>query len=272
MSTAVQITLSEMREFLRADRGWSEPPLQFVCREHVFDWSPFPDRPEVVIRVYSSILKATGLSRPVGGDAIRVCAVDLKAKRGLRSSVRVHRVAGWRENLKERVLNIRADLRDTKSPAAPVAPVAAPAPSPVLLPLFGVLAKAQANGLQFPKLRFEPQAGQKLVVSLCGPKSRTPGALNLTDGRPFGQGLWFGRVNLDGSVMQSKVWQPWVSEILEGFAKDPAGFAGAYGKKTGNCCYCGRHLETKESVAAGYGPICAQKFGMPWGEVAKEVA
>lgn len=269
MTTAVQITLSEMREFLRPDRGWSEPKLSFRCEEHVFDWSPFPDRPHVVIRVYSSISRFSGVSRKVGGDAIRVCAVDLKQGRGLRSSVRVHRVAGWRENLKERVLNIRADLRD--APAVQVAP-----PTPVhagAAELFALFAKAQANGLQRPKLRFEAQPDQKLTVSICGPNSRTPGALNLTDGRPFGQGVWFGRVNLDGSIKQAQAWQPWVGQTLTEFAKDPVGFAKVYGKKTGRCCYCGRHLETKESVAVGYGPICAEKFGMPWGDVpAQEVA
>jgi Family of unknown function (DUF6011) len=273
-ATAVQITLSEFTAFLRPERGWSPVQVHFRCDEHVFDWVPFEEHPKMVVRVYSSISKHTNVSRQVGGDAIRVCAVDLASNRGMIAAQRVHRVENWRENLKARVLQVRDDLgaRLAKFAAAKAAepkPVAHAASSP----LFAILAKAKESGIEFPKLRFEPQAGQRLVVSVAGASSKLPGTLNLTDGKPFGQNVWFGRVNLDGSVLQSKSWQPWVGEILDGFAKDPAGFAGAYGKKTGRCCFCGRHLETKESVAVGYGPICAEKFGLPWGDVpSQEVA
>lgn len=261
-ATAVQITLIEFTGFLRAERGWKPAQLSFRCDEHVFDL-PLPERPEMVVRVYSSISKFGGVSRRVGGDAIRVCAVDLKSNRGMIATQRVHRVANWRDNLGARVETVMAELR------ARLAAVEAskPAPKPAhasAAPLFDLLNKAKANGLQFPKLRFEHE-GQKLVVSVAGESSRTPGVLNLTDGKPFGQNVWFGRVNLDGSITQSKLWQPWVGELLLAFAADPAGVGAAYGKKTGSCCYCGRHLETKESLAVGYGPICAEKFGLPWG-------
>jgi len=33
-----------------------------------------------------------------------------------------------------------------------------------------------------------------------------------------------------------------------------------YGKRTGQCCQCGRTLTVKESIEAGIGPICAGKF------------
>ena len=32
--------------------------------------------------------------------------------------------------------------------------------------------------------------------------------------------------------------------------------------KTGNCSCCGRHLENKESVELGIGPICRSKWGL----------
>lgn len=35
------------------------------------------------------------------------------------------------------------------------------------------------------------------------------------------------------------------------------------------CCFCGRDLDTAESISVGYGPICAAKYGLPWGEVAE---
>lgn len=261
-ATAVQITLPEFTNFLRAAHGWKPVNLKFRCDEHVFDL-PLPEMPTMVVRVYSSISKFNSVSRRVGGDAIRVCAVDLASGRGMIASQRVHRVENWRDNLGARVESVLAELR------ARLAKMPKPEPKPVhasAAPLFDLFNKAKANGLQFPKLRFEHE-GQKLVVSVAGDASRTPGVLNLTDGKPFGQNVWFGRVNLDGSITQSKLWQPWVGELLLAFAADPAGVGAAYGKKTGSCCYCGRHLETKESLAVGYGPICAQKFGLPWGAV-----
>jgi len=237
----------------------------------VFDWIPFADRPEMVVRVYSSIAKATGVSRAVGGDAIRVCAVDLKLNRGMISAQRVHRVENWRENLRTRVLEVRDALGERlASMPAPKAP----APKPVhaaASPLFALFEKAKANGLLYPKLRFE-HGGQPLVVSMAGTGSMFPGTLNLTDGKPFGQNVWFGRVDLDGALIPSKSWQPWVGELLTAFAADPVGVGAAYGKKAGRCCYCGRALETKESTSVGYGPVCAEKFGLPWGTVPKEVA
>lgn len=41
--------------------------------------------------------------------------------------------------------------------------------------------------------------------------------------------------------------------------------AAAFGEMTGHCCFCNTAIDTPESVAVGYGPICAGKFGLPWG-------
>jgi len=35
------------------------------------------------------------------------------------------------------------------------------------------------------------------------------------------------------------------------------------------CCFCGRELDTAESISVGYGPVCAAKYGLPWGEIAE---
>lgn len=69
-----------------------------------------------------------------------------------------------------------------------------------------------------------------------------------------------------------KVWQaagdraPAIVARLREFDADPHKAGALEGHATGNCCFCGRHLETGESVHAGYGPICAERFGLPWGE------
>jgi hypothetical protein len=42
--------------------------------------------------------------------------------------------------------------------------------------------------------------------------------------------------------------------------------AAAFGKMVGRCCFCSTPIDTKESIAAGYGPVCAANRGLPWGD------
>jgi hypothetical protein len=43
----------------------------------------------------------------------------------------------------------------------------------------------------------------------------------------------------------------------------------AYSLEGSECCFCGRDLDTAESISVGYGPVCAAKYGLPWGEKAE---
>ncbi|MCA8950092.1 MAG: hypothetical protein KDE27_11365 [Planctomycetes bacterium] len=56
----------------------------------------------------------------------------------------------------------------------------------------------------------------------------------------------------------------WMHKI----ATDDLEAARAYAQETGNCSFCHRELTDAPSVFAGYGPVCAAKRGLPWGEVA----
>jgi hypothetical protein len=38
-----------------------------------------------------------------------------------------------------------------------------------------------------------------------------------------------------------------------------------YGHRTGACVFCSHPIDDERSLAAGYGPICAGNFGLPWG-------
>ena len=39
----------------------------------------------------------------------------------------------------------------------------------------------------------------------------------------------------------------------------------AFAQESSTCCFCGRDLDTRESLTVGYGPTCADKHGLPWG-------
>jgi hypothetical protein len=118
-----------------------------------------------------------------------------------------------------------------------------------------------------------------LRLEIAGPSSRYAGqllALSQERGRA-GRRQLYGRLVADAatatvyiaSVGQSQIEQHIhreIVEVLRAFANDPAGYSGAHGRATGQCCYCGRGLTDPRSVTVGYGPICADYYGLPWGD------
>lgn len=64
----------------------------------------------------------------------------------------------------------------------------------------------------------------------------------------------------------------WVFEYSAGAIKNlsestllPADEAAKFGQVYGICCNCARTLNDERSIAAGYGPKCAENNGWPWG-------
>lgn len=119
--------------------------------------------------------------------------------------------------------------------------------------------------LKYPKIRLTADNGQRVVLSVAGPKSKYVGSVMVTDGRPFGQNVYFGRISTNGEITESTSMIPEVMALLVKFAADPAGVSAAIGKRFGHCCFCARKLDTTESLAVGYGPNCADKYNLPWG-------
>jgi hypothetical protein len=125
---------------------------------------------------------------------------------------------------------------------------------------------AIANGLKYPKIRLQTSTGQPVALSRAGKYSKHKGQIMVTDGERFGVNKYFGRVTETGVWVPSQLPQPEVRVLLEKLSTNPAETAAQYGKLTGNCCFCLRPLfgEDGRSTAVGYGPICAEKFGLPW--------
>ena len=89
---------------------------------------------------------------------------------------------------------------------------------------------------------------------------------------------WLGRghVGQDGSL---RIWRSTTGdlrgrvenaiEILDSADKDAeqgwliSGLA--FAQEGSQCFFCGRDLDTPESLLVGYGPTCADKHGLPWG-------
>ena len=52
-------------------------------------------------------------------------------------------------------------------------------------------------------------------------------------------------------------------DIVMGIFNDPVGKAILHGQKYSNCCFCGLEITNADSLAVGYGPICAEKWDLP---------
>lgn len=137
--------------------------------------------------------------------------------------------------------------------------------------LHGLVALFNTAGahLKHPKIRLKTEAGRSLQLSVAGPASKAPGTINLTDGRPYGDNTWYGRVTVEGqyeprSGLAEDVKND-LTAILTALSRHPAQTAAAYGKLTGNCCLCKSSLSDEKSTAVGYGPVCAKRWGLPWG-------
>ena len=131
----------------------------------------------------------------------------------------------------------------------------------------GVIAlfdKANAH-LKYPKIALDVD-GVEVKLQRCGERSSHPGCVNVTDGGGYGNSRWYGRIERDGSLTSGRALTDEVRALLINLAKDPAHIAAEYGKRTGNCCFCCRALTDERSVSVGYGPVCAQSYGLPWGE------
>lgn len=78
--------------------------------------------------------------------------------------------------------------------------------------------------------------------------------------------------NLEGTRLYAKTWDgdEWAYDRgaihrLTADMKVTAEQAAQFGALTGACVFCSRRLTDERSVTVGYGPVCADKAGLPWG-------
>jgi len=122
--------------------------------------------------------------------------------------------------------------------------------------------------LKWPKLMIDHR-GEKFCLKQAGPKSKYAGCVLIDDGKKFPDNDWRGFIDHDGvyhpAKMMSEEMLEKTRDLLEKISGDPAGYIGMKGKKVGSCCFCKKSLTTNESLEAGYGPVCADNWGLPWG-------
>lgn len=141
-----------------------------------------------------------------------------------------------------------------------------------------IFASAKASGLKHPKVRFDMPSDAEnddsepiaITLSVAGPSARVPGSINVASQGSFDNRDWYGRVVRGDLYQPGKSNTDAVTEVVKRFCEDPAGYAAAYGRRSGNCCFCGLELTDKRSLFAGYGPVCAERWSLPWGAVSSD--
>jgi hypothetical protein len=117
-----------------------------------------------------------------------------------------------------------------------------------------------AAGYKKPTLRADG-----FIFKLAPVHGANPGAVYITreaDGEYLGK-LHHGKLKLLRAYLSEE-------PAIEQIAAQPQDAALRYGRRTGNCACCGRHLDNAQSVELGIGPICAEKFGWLAGMLAPQ--
>jgi hypothetical protein len=99
--------------------------------------------------------------------------------------------------------------------------------------------------------------------------SRNPGTVYVAEPGDFNSRTRYGRIAPDGNFapddrIAPDLMQSIIAALLQ-INENPAKVAADYGKLTSHCCFCKISLTDPRSVEVGYGPICADHYGLPWG-------
>ena len=131
-------------------------------------------------------------------------------------------------------------------PAAPVVDLTA---------LVAFLTGARNRGLKSPRVRFAAPGSGELLLSLAPQAGRNPGAVYVKL-----NGEYIGKVAADGTASGLS---DAIVKTLAAIGTDPARAAEFHGATTGRCSFCGLTLTDEGSTEVGYGPICADRYGLP---------
>ena len=153
-------------------------------------------------------------------------------------------------------MRAKMEAREAKRTAEREAEAAQPPGFAKLVAAF----ESAAGSLKWPKLRLATTTGEPVAIGRAGENARYPHSLNVTDGAPYGQNQWYGRITTDGRAMLKRDVPEGVTDLLNRLEHDPKATLEVVGKQTGTCGCCGRELTNPDSVAAGIGPICASSW------------
>lgn len=120
--------------------------------------------------------------------------------------------------------------------------------------------------LKYPKLTI-PDAtlpGRKVFFHRASARSRTPGWIICSNGKKPPEYYIYATVDLAGEGQIVHNIPASIKTAIRKVAANPVEAASAVGRATGVCSFCNLSLTHATSLHYGYGPICADKYGLPW--------
>lgn len=139
--------------------------------------------------------------------------------------------------------------------------------------LFELFDKARTH-LKYPSLTI-PIGDEKLKIGL----GTDPNVIWVSNGIPRGYSdnkLYGKFIRLASAKDQfvpyrNDIAETHIFDTLTQLCEDPIKLGILKGQEYKHCIFCNTELTSKASLFAGYGPICAENWGLPWGEVKDEL-
>lgn len=111
MSKYYNVSLAEIQDLLKAEKGWRTEQPNNNIKEIVFSYA-IPSMPFLVVKVCSGITLDSGNSRGCGKDAIRTFCINTNTNKGWISTYKTYRVQGWRNNLQATVTKVIMEAKN----------------------------------------------------------------------------------------------------------------------------------------------------------------
>jgi len=122
-----------------------------------------------------------------------------------------------------------------------------------------------------------PKPKIPVMFSRAGISSKYSGNVLVTDGGVYPKNKFYGSIDKSGvftpafaTAMLAETALSCFHSHLELVNSDIPGAIANYGNLTGSCCFCHKALDNDDSVAVGYGPVCAKNYGLPYGTSKKK--
>lgn len=133
-----------------------------------------------------------------------------------------------------------------------------------------LFARARAKDIKRPKIRYELN-GTKIRLAWSSDRIYVNFKLHgETAGNPWEVWETFGYIDKNGDFIErrdKRKYQPeGLVDSLKELMENPSSFGKAYGQRLKYCIFCNAELTSLDSLYYGYGPICAEKWGLEWGD------
>ena len=127
------------------------------------------------------------------------------------------------------------------------------------------LLTAASSKLKFPRLRYQTDGGGTLIFSFAT-EGKWRGSTFISNSGKGENKVRYGFIDSHGNGRLNRTTRQEIKTAIRKIAENPIDAAKLSGQEYKNCCFCGLELTNKSSIHHGYGPICAENWGLPWGD------